>query len=176
VGLRTPLLPEAWHGGSACSHCEYTMARGHSVHSGHDDDSTMGTSAMARHRPPLSAMVCFLRGATSVSPRLAIKRQARGSAMVKQARPQASNHHGLATRATATGACARGEEEPNGGPHCHQSSSQESGSLLQPRGWHVEAAVAKPLNVIPPPSTGGVDRLYHQLVEIHAITAVQLAE
>jgi hypothetical protein len=37
-------------------------------------------------------------------------------------------------------------------------------------------AVAKPLNAPLPPSADGVDMLYHQLAEIHAITATQLVE
>jgi hypothetical protein len=36
-------------------------------------------------------------------------------------------------------------------------------------GGQTEAVVAKPLNAAPPPSVDEVDRLYHQLVEIHAI-------
>jgi hypothetical protein len=35
---------------------------------------------------------------------------------------------------------------------------------------------AKALNTSPPPTTNGVDRLYHQLAEIHTIAATQLAE
>jgi hypothetical protein len=38
------------------------------------------------------------------------------------------------------------------------------------------AAVAMRLNPLPPPSTYGVDRLYRQLAEMHAITTAQLAE
>jgi hypothetical protein len=40
----------------------------------------------------------------------------------------------------------------------------------------IEAAAAKPLNVLPPPSVDGADRLYHQLIEIHTIGATQLVE
>jgi hypothetical protein len=43
-------------------------------------------------------------------------------------------------------------------------------------GGQTEAVVAKPLNVRQPPSADGLDRLYHQLVEIHAFVAVQHAE
>jgi hypothetical protein len=35
---------------------------------------------------------------------------------------------------------------------------------------------AKSLNASQPPTIVGVDKLYHQLVEIHAIAAAQLAE
>jgi hypothetical protein len=38
------------------------------------------------------------------------------------------------------------------------------------------AAAAMPLNTLPPPSTDGVDRLYRQLAEIHAIAVAPLAE
>jgi hypothetical protein len=34
--------------------------------------------------------------------------------------------------------------------------------------------VAKPLNVLSPPSIDGVDELYHQLAEIHVITVAPL--
>jgi hypothetical protein len=40
-------------GGSACSHHNDIMARGHIGHSGHDDSSTTCASIVARHRPPL---------------------------------------------------------------------------------------------------------------------------
>jgi hypothetical protein len=43
-------------------------------------------------------------------------------------------------------------------------------------GGQTKGATAKPLIVLPPPSTGGVDGLHRQLVEIHAIAATQLAE
>jgi hypothetical protein len=37
-------------------------------------------------------------------------------------------------------------------------------------------AVAKAMNASTPLTADGVDKLYHQLVEIHAIVAAQLAE
>jgi hypothetical protein len=43
-------------------------------------------------------------------------------------------------------------------------------------GSQAEAVVAKPLNASSPPTADGVDRLFHQLVEIHAITTAQLVE
>jgi hypothetical protein len=36
--------------------------------------------------------------------------------------------------------------------------------------------VAKPPSTSPPLTTDGVDKMYHQLVEIHAITTAQLVE
>jgi hypothetical protein len=36
--------------------------------------------------------------------------------------------------------------------------------------------VAKALNTSPPPTIDGVDKLYHQLAEIHTIATAQLAE
>jgi hypothetical protein len=36
-------------------------------------------------------------------------------------------------------------------------------------GGQPEATAAKPLNASPPPTTDGVDKLYHQIAEIHAI-------
>jgi hypothetical protein len=44
-------------------------------------------------------------------------------------------------------------------------------------GWgQVGAATAKALSISPPPITHGVDKLYRQLLQIHAITEAQLAE
>jgi hypothetical protein len=43
-------------------------------------------------------------------------------------------------------------------------------------GAPTEAATAKPPNASPPPTANGVDRLYRQLMEIHAMTTVQLVE
>jgi hypothetical protein len=37
-------------------------------------------------------------------------------------------------------------------------------------------AAPKALNATPPPTADGVDKLYHQLAEIHAIVAAQQAE
>jgi hypothetical protein len=44
------------------------------------------------------------------------------------------------------------------------------------KGSRPKAAMAKPPNASPPPTIDGMDRLYRQLAEIHAIAAVQLAE
>jgi hypothetical protein len=53
--------------------------------------------------------------------------------MMKQAHQQASNHHSKVVRATTTHTHAQGREGPNGGPRCHLSSGQGSGSRHQPR-------------------------------------------
>jgi hypothetical protein len=39
-----------------------------------------------------------------------------------------------------------------------------------------KAAAAKPLSTSPPLTANRVDKMYHQLVEIHTITTAQLAE
>jgi hypothetical protein len=44
------------------------------------------------------------------------------------------------------------------------------------RGALAEATMAKAMSFPPPPTGDEVDRLYHQLAEIHAIGAAQLAE
>jgi hypothetical protein len=51
------------------------------------------------------------------------------------------------------------------------SANREGGG-----GRQIEAVVAKPLSASPPPTTDGVDMMYHQLVEFQAIAIVQLAE
>jgi hypothetical protein len=48
--------------------------------------------------------------------------------------------------------------------------------MLPTRGGQTEATVANPLSASPPLTVNGGDRMYHQLVEIHAIAATQLAE
>jgi hypothetical protein len=63
-----------------------------------------------------------------------------------------------------TRACARGGEDPNGGLCLHPSSSQAGGQS--------EAAMAEPPKTSPPPTVDGMDGLYYQLAEIHAITAI----
>jgi hypothetical protein len=49
-------------------------------------------------------------------------------------------------------------------------------TTLRREGGQNEAAMAKPLNVLPPPSADRVDMMYHQLAEIHAIASMQLTE
>jgi hypothetical protein len=45
------------------------------------------------------------------------------------------------------------------------------------RGWGLaEAVMTKALSVSPPPTADGLDKMYHQLAEIHAITITQLTK
>jgi hypothetical protein len=94
-GLPTPRRCDT--GGSTCSHHSHVMARECSSHSCHYNGSTAGTDAAARHWPPLRAMVHFLGGAKSTSPRSTTQHQARGITKTRQAHRQASNRCGLAT-------------------------------------------------------------------------------
>jgi hypothetical protein len=41
---------------------------------------------------------------------------------------------------------------------------------------HTEAVAARPLKASPPPTVDGVDKMYCQLAEIHALAATQLVE
>jgi hypothetical protein len=41
---------------------------------------------------------------------------------------------------------------------------------------HTEAVAARPLKASPPPTVDGVDKMYCQLGEIHALAATQLVE
>jgi hypothetical protein len=41
---------------------------------------------------------------------------------------------------------------------------------------HTKATTDRPLNASPPPTTNDVNKMYHQLVEIHALIVAQLAE
>jgi hypothetical protein len=62
----------------------------------------------------------------------------------------------------------------------HFASTQAQAEEVAPGASHegdlAEAAMARPLSASPMLTTEGVDKLYHQLAEIHAIVTVQLAE
>jgi hypothetical protein len=73
---------------------------------------------------------------------------------MERARWWTSSSCGLPTRATAARALTRGGEDSDDGL-C---------------GWdQAEAAATKALSISPPPMIDGVEKLYHQLAEIHAI-------
>jgi hypothetical protein len=74
------------------------------------------------------------------------------------------------------GARTQDGEDPDGGLRLHPGSGQGGGSPYQPRGGQAKAATAKPSNTSPLLTTDGVDKMYHQLAEIHAITTAQLVE
>jgi hypothetical protein len=57
-----------------------------------------------------------------------------------------------------------------------QARAKEVASPASCEGGQVEAATAKPLNASLPLTADGMDKMYHQLAEIHAIAAAQLAE
>jgi hypothetical protein len=56
-----------------------------------------------------------------------------------------------------------------------QAQAKDVAPLLA-EGGQDEAAMAKPLSASPSLTTDGMDKMYHQLAEIHAITAMQLVE
>jgi hypothetical protein len=70
-------------GAFACFHHNHIMARECSGHSGHDNSSTVGDDTVAGYQPPLLAIACSSRGATSASPRSATQRWVGGSAMAE---------------------------------------------------------------------------------------------
>jgi hypothetical protein len=57
-----------------------------------------------------------------------------------------------------------------------QAQAKGAAPSAKREGAQTEAIAAKTPSALPPPTADGVDRMYHQLVEIHAITAAQLAE
>jgi hypothetical protein len=57
-----------------------------------------------------------------------------------------------------------------------QACTKEVTSPAIREGSEMGATVVKPLSVSPPLTTDGVDKMYYQLMEIHAISTVQLAE
>jgi hypothetical protein len=93
-GAPASALPRGMAQGSACSHRNHTMARGRSGHSGHDNCSTVGTSTMAGHRPPLRVVACFLAGAML----LGIPRPVPCSTKSRNGPPTSSPHPGYGTQ------------------------------------------------------------------------------
>jgi hypothetical protein len=57
-----------------------------------------------------------------------------------------------------------------------QAQAKGAAPSTSREGDQTVAIVATPINVLPPPSTDGVDKLYRQLAEIHTIIAAQLGE
>jgi hypothetical protein len=57
-----------------------------------------------------------------------------------------------------------------------QAQAEEVDPPINREGGQLEVAVVKPLSASPPLTTDRVDKMYHQLAEIHAIAAAQLAE
>jgi hypothetical protein len=57
-----------------------------------------------------------------------------------------------------------------------QTWAKEVASSASREGGQTEATTAKPPSTSPLLTTDGLDKMYHQLAEIHAITAVQLTE
>jgi hypothetical protein len=57
-----------------------------------------------------------------------------------------------------------------------QAQAKEVALPASQKGGQVEAAIAKPVSSLPPFTTDGVNKMYRQLVEIHAIAATKLVE
>jgi hypothetical protein len=57
-----------------------------------------------------------------------------------------------------------------------QAQAKGAAPSANDEGGQTEAAADRPPIDLPPPATDGVDRMYHQLAEIHTITAMQLVE
>jgi hypothetical protein len=57
-----------------------------------------------------------------------------------------------------------------------QAQAKEVAPSANREGDQTEATVAKPPSTSPPLTTNGVDKMYHQLAEVHAIAATQLAD
>jgi hypothetical protein len=57
-----------------------------------------------------------------------------------------------------------------------QTWAKEVAPSASREGGQTEATVANPPSTSPLLTTDGLDKMYHQLAEIHAITAVQLTE
>jgi hypothetical protein len=57
-----------------------------------------------------------------------------------------------------------------------QAQTKGASPFVNRKESQTEAIMAKPLNMLLPPPADRVDKLYHQLVEIHAIATAQLVE
>jgi hypothetical protein len=57
-----------------------------------------------------------------------------------------------------------------------QAQAKEVAPPTSHKGGQAEATTFKPLSTSPPLTADGVDKMYHQLAEIHAIATTQLAE
>jgi hypothetical protein len=57
-----------------------------------------------------------------------------------------------------------------------QAQAKEVAPSANREGDQTEAAAAKPPSTSPPLIINGVDKMYHQLAEVHAIVATQLAD
>jgi hypothetical protein len=158
------LSQQAQHMGFTRSHHNHTKE---GEHSGHDDGSPADDGTAAENRPPFQATSRSSRGAIGASPCSVAHHQAMSNATVKQARRQASRYYGSTARTTVTRAHSRGRDDLDGGLHLHSSSGQEP--------TH-EATKSKPLSASPPLTADRVDKMHDQLEEIHAFTAMQLAE
>jgi hypothetical protein len=87
--------------------------------------------------------------------------------MMKQASQWTSSDDGRPMRTTMTRASGR-RKDPDDGLRCHMSLIRRS-DFTPPH--HSRWDRAKATTFSPPPTTDEVDRLYRQLMEIHAISA-----
>jgi hypothetical protein len=87
--------------------------------------------------------------------------------MMKQASQWTSSDDGRPMRTTMTRASDR-RKDPDDGLRCHMSLIRRSDFTPPP---HSRWDRAKATTFSPPPTTDEVDRLYRQLMEIHAISA-----
>jgi hypothetical protein len=88
--------------------------------------------------------------------------------MMKQASQWTSSDDGRPMRTTMTRASGR-RKDPDDGLRCHMSLIRRSDFTPPPP--HSRWDRAKATTFSPPPTTDEVDRLYRQLMEIHAISA-----
>jgi hypothetical protein len=84
--------------------------------------------------------------------------------------------HGSAMHATLARAYAQNGGDLDGGFHLQPGPGQGVDPSSQSGEALAETTKAKSLGISPLLTTDGVDRMYHQLAEIHAIAAAQLAE
>jgi hypothetical protein len=147
------------------------MAGEHSNHLGHDDDSTGADDATAGRRHPCERWCTHQEG----------KRvQAHARPPCTKQEPAQEQNEVVSGQAAAT---ARPHEPSLGAERIliiDLASTQARAKGVAPTAsceeGHTEAAAARPPKASPPPTANEVDNRYNQLVEIHAIAAMQLAE
>jgi hypothetical protein len=130
----------------------------------------------SRHQLPPRVMAHSSGGRMSTGPHSITLRRARGSAVAGPARWRASNGCDQTAQPTKPRALVWGGKNPDDRLRPVQAPGKREAPTASHEGGMATVAAAKALSTPPPPITNRMDKLYHQLVEIHAIATVQLAE
>jgi hypothetical protein len=128
------------------------------------------------NQPPLRAASHSPQRTADASPCSASHRRAQNDIMMKAPHQQADRYHGLARCTASVLACARDGDDLDGGLHFYSRLGQGAGPSSSVRRGPAGAVGAKSPSTPSPLTADRVERMYHQLAEIHAIAAMQLVE